>query len=131
MTSVQPPRAFGRSVKRKEDRRFITGAGRYTDDVVLSHQAYACFYRAQAVQRDRNATTEDQQAAERDLAMAEQLAPADSTLALRIAAPKFERERLQVGMVAPDIVGKDLDGVEFKLSDYRGKVVVLDFWGDW
>ena len=38
---------------------------------------------------------------------------------------------LQVGNAAPDIIGKDLDGVGFKLSDYRGKVVVLDFWGDW
>ena len=36
-----------------------------------------------------------------------------------------------VGEIAPDIVGKDLDGVQFKLSDYRGKVVMLDFWGDW
>jgi hypothetical protein len=43
----------------------------------------------------------------------------------------FEAERLQVGMVAPDIEGADLDGVPFKLSDYRGKVVMLDFWGDW
>lgn len=43
----------------------------------------------------------------------------------------FELERLQVGMVAPDIEGEDLDGVAFKLSDYRGKVVVLDFWGNW
>ena len=43
----------------------------------------------------------------------------------------FKLERLQVGMVAPDIVGNDLDGVEFSLSDYRGKVVVIDFWGDW
>ena len=43
----------------------------------------------------------------------------------------IEKERLQVGMVAPDIEGKDLDGKPFKLSDYRGKVVVLDFWGDW
>ncbi|MDP6424698.1 MAG: redoxin domain-containing protein [Planctomycetota bacterium] len=34
-------------------------------------------------------------------------------------------------MAAPDIVGKDIDGHTFKLSDYRGKVVVLDFWGDW
>ena len=39
--------------------------------------------------------------------------------------------KLAVGKVAPDIVGEDLDGVAFKLSDYRGKVVMLDFWGDW
>ena len=26
---------------------------------------------------------------------------------------------------------EDIDGVVFKLSDYRGKVVMLDFWGDW
>jgi hypothetical protein len=36
-----------------------------------------------------------------------------------------------VGTVAQDISGKDLDGVAFKLSDYRGKVVMLDFWGTW
>ena len=40
-------------------------------------------------------------------------------------------DALDIGEVAPDIVGTDVDGVEFKLSDYRGKVVVLDFWGDW
>ncbi|MCK5942658.1 MAG: redoxin domain-containing protein [Planctomycetes bacterium] len=50
---------------------------------------------------------------------------------MAIAAPTFRKERLQVGMVAPDIAGEDLDGKPFKLSDYRGKVVVLDFWGDW
>lgn len=37
----------------------------------------------------------------------------------------------QVGQEAPEITGVDLDGVEFNLSDYRGKVVLLDFWGDW
>ena len=37
----------------------------------------------------------------------------------------------QVGQAAPEIVGEDLDGQAFKLSDYRGKVVVLDFWGNW
>jgi thiol-disulfide isomerase/thioredoxin len=36
-----------------------------------------------------------------------------------------------IGNLAPDIEGVDLDGERFKLSDYRGKVVVLDFWGDW
>lgn len=43
----------------------------------------------------------------------------------------FVVKNLSVGKVAPDIVGTDVDGVEFKLSDYRGKVVFLDFWGDW
>jgi hypothetical protein len=33
--------------------------------------------------------------------------------------------------VAPEIEGIDMDGQKFKLSDYRGKVVVLDFWGNW
>ena len=36
-----------------------------------------------------------------------------------------------VGALAPEISGSDLDGVPFKLSDYRGKVVLLDFWGMW
>lgn len=43
----------------------------------------------------------------------------------------FELKNLVVGKEAPDIVGEDIDGVDFKLSDYRGKVVMLDFWGDW
>ncbi len=36
-----------------------------------------------------------------------------------------------VGQPAPEIEGEDVDGVAFKLSDYRGKVVMLDFWGNW
>lgn len=55
----------------------------------------------------------------------------DSTWTERAAGDLFELKRLQTGMVAPEIEGSDLDGVEFKLSDYRGKVVMLDFWGDW
>lgn len=42
-----------------------------------------------------------------------------------------ELEHLQVGMTAPDFDATDGDGVKFKLSDYRGRVVVLDFWGFW
>jgi AhpC/TSA family len=38
---------------------------------------------------------------------------------------------LKVGKAAPEISGEDIDGKEFKLSDYRGKVVLLDFWGHW
>jgi len=38
---------------------------------------------------------------------------------------------LRVGKEAPEIKAGDLDGKEFKLTDYRGKVVMLDFWGHW
>jgi peroxiredoxin len=34
-------------------------------------------------------------------------------------------------MPAPDFALKDLDGNTHKLSDYRGKVVVLNFWATW
>ena len=37
---------IGASVRRKEDRRFITGAGRYVDDISRPGQAYACFVRS-------------------------------------------------------------------------------------
>jgi carbon-monoxide dehydrogenase large subunit len=37
---------IGASVKRKEDHRFITGAGRYTDDINRPGQAYAYFLRS-------------------------------------------------------------------------------------
>lgn len=49
----------------------------------------------------------------------------------RLAKRQMTARRLIVGRIAPDIEGVDLDDVSFKLSDYRGKVVVLDFWGDW
>jgi cytochrome oxidase Cu insertion factor (SCO1/SenC/PrrC family) len=38
------------------------------------------------------------------------------------------KEGVNEGDLAPEITGKDADGKSFKLSDYRGKVVLLDFW---
>ena len=38
---------------------------------------------------------------------------------------------LEVGKSAPDIVGRDADGKPMKLSEFKGRVVVLDFFGDW
>lgn len=43
----------------------------------------------------------------------------------------FTAKFLSIGCTAQDIVGQDQDAQEFKLSDFRGKVVVLDFWADW
>ncbi len=53
------------------------------------------------------------------------------TIAERANVELFELRNLRIGKVAPDISGEDLDAKAFKLSDYRGKVVLLDFWGDW
>jgi hypothetical protein len=43
----------------------------------------------------------------------------------------FEQDHLKIGSAPPDMEAVDQDGKKFKLSDYRGKVVVLDFWGYW
>ena len=40
----------------------------------------------------------------------------------------FKIRNLAVGKQAPDIEGEDQEGKRFKLSDYRGKVVLLDIW---
>jgi len=56
---------------------------------------------------------------------------ADSPYAKLADSYLFELEHLQIGMVAPDFEATDQEGKPFKLSDYRGKVVVLDFWGFW
>ncbi|HVP55184.1 MAG TPA: TlpA disulfide reductase family protein [Candidatus Eisenbacteria bacterium] len=35
------------------------------------------------------------------------------------------------GNVAPDFTVTDIEGKKLSLSDYRGKVVLLDFWATW
>jgi hypothetical protein len=42
----------------------------------------------------------------------------------------FDLRHLSVGKPAPDVDGEDQDGQKFKLSDYKGKVVLLDFWSE-
>src|SRR6516165_5271664 len=37
---------IGKSVKRVEDKRFVTGNGHYTDDIILPDQTYASFVRS-------------------------------------------------------------------------------------
>jgi thiol-disulfide isomerase/thioredoxin len=46
--------------------------------------------------------------------------------------PQPERSPLAVGAAAPEwTITAWTDGKQRKLADYRGKVVVLDFWGTW
>ena len=43
----------------------------------------------------------------------------------------FLLHHLGIGCTAPEIEGEDIDGKPMKLSDYRGKVVVVSFWATW
>lgn len=47
------------------------------------------------------------------------------------AAKLFQLTHLSVGATAPEIIGADLTGEKFKLSDCRGRHVLLVFWGEW
>ena len=44
---------------------------------------------------------------------------------------RYKVTHLVVGCEAPEIEGIGQDGKKFRLSDYRGKVVLLPFWGIW
>ncbi len=55
----------------------------------------------------------------------------DSSLHKKAQDELFILENLSPGAKVMDIVGTDLAGEEFSLSDYHGKVIFLDFWGDW
>ena len=76
--------------------------------------------------------TEEERAAARKLYAELRTSEKDDGLAQhRIERALYELDHLQIGMPAPDFEATDVDGASFKLSDYRGKVVVLDFWGFW
>jgi hypothetical protein len=55
----------------------------------------------------------------------------DETMGQLAEKALFRIRRLSIGRQAPEIEGEDIDGKPFNLSDYRGKVVVLSFWGHW
>lgn len=49
----------------------------------------------------------------------------------RAYAQQMARERIKVGMPAPDIDMTGPDGKRHALSDLKGKVVLIDFWASW
>jgi hypothetical protein len=57
--------------------------------------------------------------------------PYEGTVAEKAASELHEIRVLAVGKPAPELEGEDQDGKRFKLSDYRGKVVLLYFWSEY
>jgi thiol-disulfide isomerase/thioredoxin len=64
---------------------------------------------------------QDEDRPERVYAAAETAAP----------PPPPRVEMIAIGAMAPDFSTRDLEGNAVKLSDFRGQVVVLDFWATW
>ena len=56
---------------------------------------------------------------------------AKKTLSMVAQADLDELRHLAPGCIASEIEGRDADNIPYKLSDYRGKVVVLSFSGNW
>jgi len=51
----------------------------------------------------------------------------------KTSAPDIEKDPLQswIGKAAPDLTVTDLEGAKIRLSDLKGKKIVLDFWATW
>jgi peroxiredoxin len=47
------------------------------------------------------------------------------------APPEARVEMLKVGATAPDFTTTDINGKPVKISDFKSKVVILDFWAPW
>ena len=43
----------------------------------------------------------------------------------------FKLRHLEPGCTVPEIEAEDIDGRPMKLSDFRGKVVLISFWATW
>jgi hypothetical protein len=92
--------------------------------------AWATFNLGLTLYRDHGATDADKKKAI-DLFKTTVNKYPDTSAANQAKGFVYEAEHLQIGMTAPEIVGTDVEGNEIRLSQFRGQVVVLDFWGFW
>ncbi|MCX8239877.1 MAG: hypothetical protein OSB05_13740 [Akkermansiaceae bacterium] len=90
-----------------------------------------------AMDAERNLTLTDAERAagnQEAVGLLEKLGKEESLneqLGKRVEKMLFKVTHLVVGCEAPEIAGVDHDGDKFRLSEYRGKVVLLPFWGFW
>ena len=79
------------------------------------------------------ANSGDEQAAATRMELVEEVLARwpDSRQAQSLRGRIFVEQNLQVGMTAPALTGHDVDGEPLALADFRGRVVLVDFWGFW
>lgn len=96
-------------------------------------RAHALHVLAQRMSRDPDADSSETLALYRALnsEYGDVVTSRGSTLAQLAEPAIYELEHLRVGMSVPDFESADETGTAFRLSEYEGKVVLLDFWGFW
>lgn len=52
-------------------------------------------------------------------------------MAITFASMVVQSQNVKVGDVAPDFTQTSINGEQISLSQFRGKVVLLDFWASW
>ena len=92
-------------------------------------QAGAALYKASAL--DVRGGGRDERKAAIDAMKAVAARWPETKAGVRAGGKAFAFENLNIGQTAPEIVGQDVDGNALNLSDFAGRVVVLDFWGFW
>jgi hypothetical protein len=119
-----------------KQRRWLEDEGVQQGLMLLSEKAKEPEVIADALARvanmlDKKNTTPEQKARAKELRDRIAKDYPGTLPAIELQADAYREQYLSIGKVAPDFEAVDVEGVAFKLSDYRGKVVLLDFWGFW
>ena len=93
--------------------------------------AVAKFVRGKSLVRSKDKAAEGEKLLDAVAKMSPDLKLFDRSIAKFAEGELFEFKFLSEGKTVPEIDGEDVEGSKFKISDYRGKVVMLDFWGHW
>lgn len=91
----------------------------------------AALYHAGAVVLDDAASTEEDRARATALLQRVMDEYNATSWARQASGYLHGTQSLHAGQAAPDFEATDVEGAKFSLSDYRGKVVVVKFWGFW
>jgi hypothetical protein len=114
----------------KDKRREVQGIACLTLAQVLKHRAESTYEKDAKAAKKLSKESEELFSRAADKYGDVKLALRGGTVGDKAQTELYELRHMAVGMIAPDIAGEDQDGKPFKLSDYKGKVVLLDFWSE-
>ena len=112
-----------------EAQSFLTTVGEKSES--KDARGTALYARAIGMERDKSKAAEYDAITQKIITDHADLEIRGRKIATALKAKKEATVKFAIGKEAPEIIGRDVDGKEMKLSDYKGKIVVLDFWGDW